>query len=64
MEPAGSGATWTGRPKSVFEGRKHHKPWQDVVANKLDLFRNGASLLANAFGVGFVDWLDVSFATH
>jgi hypothetical protein len=36
---------------------------QGVVANKLDLFRNGASLLAKTFGVGFIDWLD-AFATH
>jgi hypothetical protein len=27
------------------------------VANRLNL-RNGASLLANPFGVGFIDWLD------
>ena len=26
MEPVGSGATWTGSPKGVFAGRKHHKP--------------------------------------
>jgi len=26
MEPAGSGATWTGSLKGVFAGRKHHKP--------------------------------------
>jgi hypothetical protein len=26
MEPAGSGATWTGSPKGVFARRKHHKP--------------------------------------
>src|SRR6266480_6836192 len=26
MEPAESGATWTGSPKGVFAGRKHHKP--------------------------------------
>ena len=26
MEPAESGATWTGSPKGVFSGRKHHKP--------------------------------------
>ena len=26
MESAGSGATWTGSPKGVFAGRKHHKP--------------------------------------
>ena len=26
MEPAGSSATWTGSPKGVFTGRKHHKP--------------------------------------
>ncbi len=25
MEPAASGATWTGSPKGVFAGRKHHK---------------------------------------
>src|SRR5438309_9131291 len=49
MEPAGSGATWTGSPKGVFAGRKHHKPRQGVVANTLRLFRNGA--------VGFIDWL-------
>ena len=83
MEPAGSGATWTGSPKGGFSGRKHHKPRQSVVANTLNgacgeqsdidgkaegrvsgservnLFRNGASLLAKTFGVGFIDWLDV-----
>src|SRR5436305_15342903 len=26
MKPAGSGATWTGSPKGVFTGGKHHKP--------------------------------------
>ena len=26
MELAGSDATWTGSPKGVFAGRKHHKP--------------------------------------
>jgi len=26
MEPAGRGVTWTGSPKGVFAGRKHHKP--------------------------------------
>src|SRR5437016_1212412 len=50
MEPAGSGATWTGSPKGVFAGRKHHKPRQGVVANTLKLFCNGA--------VGFIDLLD------
>jgi hypothetical protein len=30
------------------------------MANTLNLYRNGASLLANAFGVGFIDWLDVT----
>src|SRR5213596_48014 len=49
MEPAGSGATWTGSPKGGFSGRKHHKPRQGVVPNTLNLFRNGA--------VGFIDWL-------
>ena len=85
MEPAGSGATWTGSPKAVFAGRKHHKPRQSlknntagvyeredvnrtrvagnrdevegVVANTPKLYRNGASMLANTFGVGFIDWL-------
>ena len=28
------------------------------MANTLNSFRNGASLLAKAFGVGFIDWLD------
>jgi hypothetical protein len=36
---------------------------QGVVPNILDLFRNGASLLAKAFGVGFIDWLGCSLAT-
>ena len=26
--------------------------------------RNGASLLANSFGVGFIDWLDGSSSMH
>jgi hypothetical protein len=33
MEPAGSGATWTGSPKGVFAGRKHHKPRQSLNNN-------------------------------
>jgi hypothetical protein len=37
--------------------REIDKPRQGVVANTLNVFRNGASLLANAFGVGFIDWL-------
>jgi hypothetical protein len=32
---------------------------QGIVANTLNLFRNGASLLAKTFGVGFIDGLDV-----
>ena len=31
---------------------------QGVVANTLKLYRRGASLLANTFGVGFIKWLD------
>ncbi len=27
------------------------------MANALNSLRNGASLLANTFGVGFIDWL-------
>jgi len=50
MEPAGSGATWTGSPKGVFAERKHHKPRQGVVTNTLKLYANGA--------VGFIVWLD------
>ena len=52
MEPTGSGATWTGSPEGVFAERKHPKQRQGVVANTLNLFRNGA--------VGFIDWLDVT----
>jgi hypothetical protein len=33
MEPAGSGATWTGSPKGVFAERKHHKPRQSLKNN-------------------------------
>ena len=33
------------------------------MANTLNLVRDGASLLANAFGVGFIDWLDATLAT-
>lgn len=28
------------------------------MANTLNVFRNGANLLANTFGVGFIVWLD------
>ena len=31
MEPAGSGATWTGSPKGDFSERKHHKPRLDLA---------------------------------
>jgi len=34
---------------------------EGVVANTLNSFRGGASLLANSFGVGFIDWLDNQF---
>jgi hypothetical protein len=33
MEPAGSGATWTGSPKGVFRVRKHHKPQLSLQNN-------------------------------
>ena len=84
-EAESSGATWTGSPKEVFAGRKHHKPRialnnntagvperadenrtrvaghmdeiQGVVASTLKLPCDGASLLANSFGVGFIVWL-------
>jgi hypothetical protein len=32
---------------------------EGVVPNTLELQRNGTSLLANAFGVGFIDWSDL-----
>ena len=38
------------------------KPRHSVVANTLNLFRNGASPLAKTFGVGFIDWLDADVA--
>jgi hypothetical protein len=50
MEPAGSGATWTGSPKGVFAERKYHKPRQGAAASTPSLYRDGA--------VGFIDWLD------
>jgi hypothetical protein len=38
---------------------------QGVVANTLNFFSNGASLLAKAFGAGFIDWLDLRmFIVH
>src|SRR5438477_13103097 len=30
---------------------------EGIVANTLNLFRNGANLFAKTFGVGFIDWL-------
>ena len=32
---------------------------EGAVANTLNSFRNRAGLLANFFGVGFIDWLGV-----
>ena len=45
--------TWValGKPGTVTKSRVS---WQST----LNLFRNGDSLLANTFGVGFIDWLD------
>lgn len=36
---------------------QRNKPRQGAVANTLNVLRNGASLLAKAFGVVFIDWL-------
>jgi hypothetical protein len=33
MEPAGSGATWTGSPEGVFAERKHHNLRQSLNNN-------------------------------
>ena len=37
---------------------------QGVVANTLKLHRQGASLLAKAFGVGFIGWLGLMIQFH
>ena len=42
----------------------HPDEIQRVVANTLDSFRNAASLLANSFGVGFIDWLGAEEDKH
>ena len=34
------------------------------MANTLNLFRDGTSLLAKSFGVGFIDWLDARACNH
>src|SRR5262249_47453393 len=39
------------------------KPRQGVATNRLKRFGNGDSLLANAFGVGFIDWLAAAMAS-
>jgi hypothetical protein len=33
MKPNQPGATWTGSPKGVFAGRKHHKPRLSLTNN-------------------------------
>ena len=35
LKPNQAGATWTGSPKNVFAGRKHHKPQAGLVASEL-----------------------------
>ena len=44
MEPAGSGATWTGSPKGVFAARKHHKPRQSLKNNTAGTVRSARTL--------------------
>ena len=39
----------------------HRDEVEGVVASSLKLLRQGASVLAKAFGVGFIDWLDARF---
>ena len=53
------GASEYGQRTSFNRTREagHLDEIQGIMANTLDLFRNGASLLANTFGVGFIDWL-------
>jgi len=39
---------------------RHLDEIQGVMANTLNSFRSGASPLAKTFGVGFIDWSDLS----
>jgi len=41
----------------------HPDEIQGAVANTLKLSRHGACLLANTFGVGFIDWLGAEVTT-
>ena len=50
MEPAGSGATWTGSPKGVFVGRKHHKPRLALNSNGVSGTNDMAGGLGSRFG--------------
>ena len=54
------GASECGQRTSFNRTReaRHLDEIQGVVANTLKWHRNGASLLANPFGVGFIEWLD------
>src|SRR6266480_4409843 len=54
------GASECGQRTSFNRTRvaEHLDEIQGVVANIVTLYRSGASLLANSFGVGFIDWLD------
>src|SRR5256886_8253873 len=57
MEPTGSGATWTGSPKGVFSGRKHHKPPQGELCFRFILHNFSFVLAARRPAVGFIVWL-------
>src|SRR5438876_11053121 len=37
---------------------------QGVLASTLNLFCNGASLLASSFGVGFIQWLGLELSLY
>jgi hypothetical protein len=51
----GSGSEAGAKEPMNWEDREsRNQPRQDVVANALNLFRIGASLLAKAFGVNFI----------
>ena len=54
------GASECGQRTSFNRTREagHLDAIQGVVASSTKFARNGASLLANSFGVGFIDWLD------
>jgi len=50
-------ASYTGVAGATFLKLKEYLVRQDLLANTLNLFCDGANLLTKASGVDFVDWL-------